>query len=575
MSEQVVTDSQVADQLAVYRAAQTPLPDQNWLWPLYGAGFENLGKDGEMIAVSMPDYGPDELLVRHDATGICFSDIKVIRAGQNHPRIYRDMRQDPVVLGHEVSMTVVGVGENLRDQYQIGDRFIVQADIYAGGVGYAYGYEIQGGFSQYNVIDQRVLNGDGGNYLLPVKPTTGYSEAALNEPWACVEASYTVDYRTTWQPGGTLWIVGDGAGVALGEAAQWRPGRVVVDVTDDAFAERVRSWAASAQVEVIAGDAQDETAAYDDIVVCSSDPDLIERAFARLAKGGMFALVTDQPVSRRVSLDIGRLHYDHLILVGTTGPDLSAAYAPIRTQLRPGGVTWVLGAGGPMGHMHVQRALEIEGRPRKLVASNIHHPRIVAVEEKFSEPARAAGVELVCFSQDRFPDEDAVHAELRRHSSEQGYDDIAVMAPSVSAIEMAQAHLADNGVMNVFAGLPRGTMAEIDVNAVVQRGVRFTGTSGSSIDDLRTMRDLTESRRLSPNKAVAAVAGLEGVPAGLVAVAEGAFPGKVVIYPNLSQPLPLTTLPELRERLPSVYAKLGPGETWTNEAEEELLRLLL
>src|SRR5690606_5732745 len=199
-------------------------------------------------------------------------------------------------------------------QYQIGDRFIVQADIYAGGVGYAYGYEIQGGFSQYNVIDQRVLNGDGGNYLLPVKPTTGYSEAALNEPWACVEASYTVDYRTTWQPGGTLWIVGDGAGVALGEAAQWRPGRVVVDVTDDAFAERVRSWAASAQVEVIAGDAQDETAAYDDIVVCSSDPDLIERAFARLAKGGMFALVTGQPVSRRVSLDIGRLHYDHLIL---------------------------------------------------------------------------------------------------------------------------------------------------------------------------------------------------------------------------------------------------------------------
>lgn len=563
---------QVTDKLATYRAARAPLPDQNRLWPLYGAGFENLGKDGKMLAVSMPAYGPDELLVRHDATGICFSDIKVIRAGQNHPRIYRDMRAEPVVLGHEISLTVVGVGEALRDEYQVGDRFIVQADVYVGGVGYAYGYEIQGGFSQYNVIDQRILHGDEGNYLLPVKPTTGYSEAALNEPWACVEASYTVTYRTTWQPGGTLWIVGDGAGLDLGAAAQWRPGRVVIDVNDDAFAARVREWAKSAQVEV---GAHDETTEYDDIVLCSNDPDLIERAFARLAKGGMFALVTDQPVARRVSLDVGRLHYDHLILVGTTGPDLSAAYAPIRTQLKPDGVTWVLGAGGPMGHMHVQRALEVDGRPRKLVATNLSHPRIVAVEEKFGAPARAAGVDLICFSQEQFGDADALHAELRRDSGERGFDDIAVMAPSVSAIEAAQEHLADDGVMNIFAGLPRGTMAEIDVDAVVERNVRFTGTSGSSIADLKHMRDLTESHRLSPNMAVAAVAGLEGVPDGLHAVADGSFPGKVVVYPNLSQPLPLTTLPELRERLPSVYAKLGPGETWTNEAEEELLRLLL
>ena len=38
--------------------------------------------DGKPIEVPMPVYGPDELLVRHDACGICFSDIKVIRQGQ-------------------------------------------------------------------------------------------------------------------------------------------------------------------------------------------------------------------------------------------------------------------------------------------------------------------------------------------------------------------------------------------------------------------------------------------------------------------------------------------------------------
>jgi NADPH:quinone reductase-like Zn-dependent oxidoreductase len=98
---------------------------------LYGAGFENLGKDGKPIDAPMPAYGPDELLVRHDAVGLCFSDIKVIKLGEEHPRIYRKMKENPVVLGHEVSMTVVGVGENLKKDYHPGDRFIIHALVVA------------------------------------------------------------------------------------------------------------------------------------------------------------------------------------------------------------------------------------------------------------------------------------------------------------------------------------------------------------------------------------------------------------------------------------------------------------
>ena len=147
-----------------------PPPDKkvNRIWPLYGAGLENLGKDGNPIEVLTPTFGPNELLVRHDACGLCFSDIKVIKQGESHPRIYRKMKENPVTLGHEVSMTVVGVGENLKKQYHPGDRFILQADIYVNGISYAYGYELQGGLSEYNVIDQRILNGDHGNYLIPI-----------------------------------------------------------------------------------------------------------------------------------------------------------------------------------------------------------------------------------------------------------------------------------------------------------------------------------------------------------------------------------------------------------------------
>ena len=135
------------DKLTTYKQAQAPLPERNRLWPLYGAGFESLGRGGQPIEIETPTFGPDELLVRHDAVGLCFSDIKIIRLGEDHPRIYRNMKENPVVQGHEVSMTVVGVGENLRDQYTVGDRFIIQADIYYDGVNLAYGYEIQGGLS--------------------------------------------------------------------------------------------------------------------------------------------------------------------------------------------------------------------------------------------------------------------------------------------------------------------------------------------------------------------------------------------------------------------------------------------
>ncbi|UCH26842.1 MAG: alcohol dehydrogenase catalytic domain-containing protein, partial [Trueperaceae bacterium] len=527
------------DILTTYKHATAPLPARNLLWPLYGAGFENLGRDGQLIETGLPSYNRDQLLIRHDATGICFSDIKVIRAGQDHPRIYRDMAKDPVVLGHEVSLTVVGVGEALRDQYRPGDRFVLQADISVGGVGYAYGYEIQGGFSQYNVIDQRILSGDDGNYLIPVRPTTGYAEAALNEPWACVEASYTVSYRDRWREGGKVWIVGDGQGVSLGRAAGWRPAGLRLETTDEAFNAQACNWAQENGIELLTASGEE---GFDDIVLLDADEATIERAFGRLANGGVLNVVSPRSFERLARLDIGRLHYDNLSIVGTPSNDLSAAYKPIRSQLRAGGTTWILGAAGPLGQMHLQRAMEIPEHPSKIVATNLHAAKMAAVEKKFEQASRDADVELTFLSNDSFADTASLAERLHVEAGTRGFDDIVVLAPSEAAVEAAMPHLAQDAVMNVFAGLPRGTQAAFDLNAIVQRGVRFTGTSGSSIADLQHMCRLTENGKISPNRSVAAVAGLEGVAEGLKAVSEGRFPGKIVIYPNLNKALPLTPL---------------------------------
>jgi len=495
----------VDDLLSGYRKAAGRLPERHQVWRLPGPGLSELEPPVEEV---LPKPGPDELLVRHDAVGICYSDVKVAKLGLDHPRV----RRFPVVPGHEVALTVVAVGPAQQDAYAPGDRFIVQANMTIDGVERAYGYDVPGGLAQYAVLTPQMLP-----YLVPVRSGTGYAEAALAEPWACVEAAYAASYRSGWREGGTVWLTGDGAGVDLGDAVNWRPARVYLDVRDEGFAGRVRDWAKAQGIEVAEGEPENP----DDVVVLGPEPDLVERAIAVLNRGGTCAVVTAEPMPRRVRVDVGRLHYDGIALLGTTDSVAATAYQMIRTELKPGGRLWVLGASGPMGRMHVQRAQERTDGPAEIVAT-----------DRSGRAAKAFG----------------------ESKAEGEFDDIAVMAPDAQAVEDAFTHLADGGVINLFAGVPRGTLCEWDLTAVTQRGVRVVGTSGSSVADLRRVRDRIESGALQPNRSVVAVAGLAAMPEVLRAVADGRFDGKVVIFPNLTQPLPLT-----------------PVTAWSVAAEAELL----
>ena len=578
--------------LAAFRQGQGELPDSYWLWPLYGAGIENLGRDGEPIEVPMPKMGPDELLIRHDAVGLCFSDVKVIKSGPEHPRIYgRDMEKEPVVLGHEVALTVLRVGENLRGQYKPGDRFIMQADIYYQGVGMAYGYEIQGGLSQYNVIGKEILDGDDGCYLIPVRPETGYAQAALTEPWACVTASYDVVYRTGWKPGGVVLIAkGPAAANAYSLGTPYAEGQPPAEVitmgVDGALAEELRQRAEQdgfALVELKAaseetlGEALSEAGddGFDDVVFLGPDAALYELLEPKTAIGATLNLVGAEGLTEAVQVDVGRIHYDGLMLVGTTSSDLSQAYEPIRTELVPGGAAVFVGAAGPMGQMHVQRALESEEPPRLLVATDLLQERLSVIAEKFAEliERKSDQVELLLKVPGDTPP-DAFNAGLVALTGGKGFDDVTVLAPSARVVAGAVDLLADGGAMNIFAGLTRGTRAPIDLSVVVERGIRFRGTSGSTISDLRSMLEYTESQRLNTNLSVDCITGMRDVKKGIDGVMHQQFEGKCVVYPLILD-FPLTTLADLKTVLPKVYAKLGPNETWTVEAEEEFLKEML
>ena len=223
-----------------------------------------------------------------------------------------------------------------------------------------------------------------------------------------------------------------------------------------------------------------------------------------------------------------------------------------------------------MGRMHVQRAIEFNDPPALILCTDVSDMRLGELCEAFADQAKAKGIQFLCLNPTKTAECEAATAALRQS----GFDDIVVLAPVPAVIADSSKSLAPGGVMNVFAGVARGTLAELDLSGAYLQGKRIIGHSASLMSDFELVLDKTASGELSPNRSVAAIGSLSAAHAGLKAVKEASLAGKVVIYPNIKE-LPLTSLAELKEKLPTVHALLNARGEWTNAAEEEFLRQML
>jgi len=548
-------------------------PEQALAWNVYGAGIDHIGRDGRPEWVAVPRPRPDQLLIRVDAVGLCFSDVKLLRLGGAHPKLYgRDLATDPTRLGHETSVTVIEVGETLRDRFRPGQRLAIQPDIYVDGRSTAYGYTIPGGLIQYHVIGPEVLAADDGAYVIPVDDRMGYAETALTEPWACVEASYTQRRRLTPLAGGRTWIVARGddqmaydVAAAVGQAAS-----VTISGASADLEAAIRTAAgADAGVTVASLDEGAAAGPYDDVVVLGSHPpETISRAGDAVAFRGTINIVSDRPLDGPVEIDVGRLHYHYVAWLGTTGPDAGAAYgeARNRAELRTGGVTVVIGAAGPMGQMHLERALAMADGPRLVVGVDLDAERLAAARAKLGPVAVARGRELRIEALGREPG--ALEALVRAITGGHGADDVIVTAPSPQAVVSGAAAMAPDGMLVLFAGVPVGTRVALDLSPVFLHGAQYTGTSGSRIADQALVVEKTVAGELEPRRALAAVGGMETAADALQALVDGRYPGKIVVFPQLTG-LPLTGLAELADD-PEIGPLLGSDGSWTSAAEQAL-----
>jgi hypothetical protein len=144
---------------------------------------------------------------------------------------------------------------------------------------------------------------------------------------------------------------------------------------------------------------------------------------------------------------------------------------------------------------------------------------------------------------------------------------------------------AEHGIINIFAGIPTsfaterretdslhgcGYASRIDLNTYIDKRLYFTGTSGSTINEMKAVLTKVESGTLDTNSVVAAVCGLEGAIEGIRAVENRSITGKIIVYPAC-EGLGLVELRELGKKLPQVAEKLDDG-FWNKKAEETLLK---
>jgi threonine dehydrogenase-like Zn-dependent dehydrogenase len=310
---------------------------------------------------------------------------------------------------------------------------------------------------------------------------------------------------------------------------------------------------------------------FDDIILLNpTSADTVSQIARFIARRGTCNLIGTKPLDGLTRVDLGRLHYDYVAFIGNNDTDIAASYGEARNrcELRPGGSTVFIGAGGPMGQMHVQRALELPDGPKLVIATEISDDRLQTLSDMFTPLAEKNGRKLLFFNPTT--SKQSFHDFVMEATQNQGVDDVVVSVPVAALMEEGDTVMKPDGMMVLFAGVPSGTMGAVNLSNVYLSNAQYTGTSGLTIHDQASVMERRVAGTLSPGRSVAAIGGLETAAEAIESVIEGKYPGKVVIFPQIRN-LPLTGLKELRERLPEVAEKLGEDLMWTNEAEEVLI----
>ena len=294
----------------------------------------------------LPEITDNEVLMKVVSDSLCASTYKAVKQGSRHKRVPPDVDKNPVIIGHEMCGILLKVGSNLADQWQPGQKVVIQPALkLESGYDPGYSYPYIGGNTQYAVVPKIVL---GRGCLLPYA-AEGYYNGSLTEALACIlrgfKGLYHTDYTTYERfdgakKGGRLAILGGAGPMGIG-AVEIACGYAQVSqvVVTDINRERLAFAAAKSTVEdakkrgvelhyLDTSGMEDVTKSlldisqggFDDVFVMVPVPALFSLAEAICREDGcinFFAGPTDHHMMG--ALNLYRIHYDGIHVVGTAG----------------------------------------------------------------------------------------------------------------------------------------------------------------------------------------------------------------------------------------------------------------
>lgn len=255
-----------------------------------------IDRPGKLIIADqpIPAVGPDEVLIRVMASGICGTDIHIFRGEY--------MGSYPVVPGHEFSGTVEGVGSAVT-RFKPGDRVAVEPNIACDDCPaclsnrqnfcenwQAIGVTLSGGMAEFVAAPEKAVFGIGG---------LDFESGAFVEPLSCV--LHGVE-RADIRMGDRVLIIGAGPiGLLLSKTFALRGACEITHVDRNrerlAMAERSGAARVESSLEALTGDE------FDVVVDATGVPSVMERTLPFTRPGGTVLLFGVPPNGAKLSLD--------------------------------------------------------------------------------------------------------------------------------------------------------------------------------------------------------------------------------------------------------------------------------
>ena len=323
-------------------------------------------KDLRLEEFELPTMKDDEIEARIVTDSLCMSTYKVSNQGQKHKKLPNDLKNHPVIMGHEFCGVITKVGEKWKHLYKPGDCFVAQpnlgrADTFS--LGYSFPY-VGGEATNVVIMNEAIEKG----CLLPYKGE-GFFEGALVEPLSCIVAGFKAnfhlrdrnDYDHTMgiKEGGALAILG-GTGpmgfLAIDYAIHndRRPKHLVVTGRTQSkldMAKRLYPVEEAAKygvtlTYVLTADEDDiveelkaltpDAKGFDDIFLMAAKERLVTQAEQLLAYDGCLNFFAGPADSKFAStINFYNIHYNATHFVGTSGSntqDMKDAIALIENK---------------------------------------------------------------------------------------------------------------------------------------------------------------------------------------------------------------------------------------------------